>query len=134
MPPEAVPLQELERVWYRRTGRSWRPLARRGALVILMLSPLVAAGIALAVALAIDTSLVNRFAIVVGAALLGLAVGPLMDLVLEHFDRSYARGAYTYQIWALRRGSPVLLLETDDALKFGQTYRTIERALDRRGR
>jgi hypothetical protein len=101
---------------------------------MVLLLPLGAAAVALAVALLIDTSLVNRLTIVAAAALLGLAVGPLMDLILEHFDRSYARGARTYQIWATWRGAQVLLLETDDALRFGQTYRAIERAIEQRPR
>jgi hypothetical protein len=97
-----------------------------------MLSPLVAAAIALAVALLVDISLTNRFAIVLIAALLGLAAAPLMDLILEYFDRSYAKGAHRYEIWATWRGAPVLLLETDDALRFGQTYRAIERVIEQR--
>jgi Family of unknown function (DUF6232) len=118
-------------VWYRKGSRSWRGLAHRGALGLLMLSPLVAAGLALAVALLIDTSAINRVAIVLVAALLGLAAAPLTDLILEFFDRSYAKGAHRYQIWGTWRGSPVLLLETDDALRFGQTYRAIARAIER---
>jgi Family of unknown function (DUF6232) len=128
-----VPVHELERVWYRKGSRSWRGLANRGALGILMLSPLVAAVIALAIALLIDTSIVNRIAIVLAAALLGLAAAPLTDLILEYFDRSYARGAHRYQIWATWRGAPVLLLDTDDALRFGRMYRAIERAMERQG-
>lgn len=125
-------MHELERVWYRRGARSWRVLARRGALGVLLTVPLVAAGIAVAVAMSIDTSVVNRVSIVLGAALLGLAAGPVMDLLLEHFDRSYARGARRYEIWATWRGRPVLLLATDDALRFGQTYRALERAIESR--
>jgi hypothetical protein len=133
-PQGTVPVHELERVWYRKGRRSWRAPARRGALGLLMLSPLVAAGVALAVALLVDTSVTGRFVIVLIAALLGLAAAPLADLILEYFDRSYAKGGRQYEIWATWRGSPVLLLETDDALRFGQTYRAIERAIERRGR
>ena len=132
-PQGTVPVHELERVWYRKGSRSWRGLAHRGALGLLMLSPVVAAAIALAVALLIDTSVVNRVAIVLVAALLGLAAAPLADLILEYFDRSYARGAHRYQIWGTWQGDAVLLLETDDALRFGQAYRAIERAMERRG-
>jgi hypothetical protein len=132
-PQGTVPVHELDRVWYRKGSRSWRGLAHRGALGLLMLSPLCAAGIALAVALRIDTAVINRIAIVLAAALLGFAAAPLADLILEYFDRSYAKGAHRYQIWAMWRGAPVLLLETDDALRFGQMYRTIERAIEQRG-
>jgi hypothetical protein len=123
-------LVELDRVWHQRGPRSWRTVARRGALGAILLGPLVAAAIALAIALNIETSFVNKLVLVVVAALLGLAVAPLMDLVLEHFDRSYARGAHTYQICAHWRGRPVVLVETDDALRFGQIYRALQRALE----
>jgi uncharacterized protein DUF6232 len=131
-PQGTVPVAELERVWYRKGTRSWRGPARRSALGLLMLSPLVAAAAALAVALLIDTSLTNRFAIVLTATLLGFAAVPLADLTLEYFDRSYAKGGHRYEIWATWRGAPVLLLETDGALRFGQTYRAIERVVERR--
>jgi hypothetical protein len=129
-PQGTVPVAELERVWYRKSGRSWRGLARRGALGLVMLAPVAAAAVALAVALLLDTSALNRVAIVLAAALLGLAAAMLMDVLLEHFDRSYAKGAHRYEIWATWRGAPVLLLETDDALRFGQAYRAIQRAVE----
>jgi hypothetical protein len=126
----SYPLVELDRVWHQRGPRSWRTIARRGALGALLLGPLVAAAIALAIALNIEASFVTKLVVVVVAALLGLAVAPLMDLVLEHIDRSYARGAHTYQICARWRGATVLLVETDDALRFGQIYRALQRALE----
>jgi hypothetical protein len=126
----SYPLVELDRVWHQRGPRSWRTVARRGALGALILGPLVAAAIALAIALTIETSFVNKLAVVVAAALLGLAVAPLMDLVLGHFDKSYARGAHIYQICAHWRGAAVLLVETDDALRFGQIYRALQRAFE----
>jgi hypothetical protein len=124
---------ELDRVWHERGPRSWRAVARRGTLAAVLLGPLVAAAIAFVIALSIDVSVGDRLALVVGAGLLGLAGAPLMDLVLEHFDRSYARGAHTYQIHARWRGTTVLLLETNDALRFGQVYRAIQRALESLG-
>jgi hypothetical protein len=126
----SYPLVELDRVWHQRGPRSWRAVARRGALGAILVGPLVAAAIALVIALNIEASPLNKLAMVVAAALLGLVVAPLMDLVLEHFDRSYARGAHTYQICAHWRGSPVLLVETNDALRFGQIYRALQRALE----
>jgi Family of unknown function (DUF6232) len=131
-PQGTVPADQLERVWYRKSGRSRRGLVRRGALGLLMLAPLAAAAGALAVALLLDTSAINRLAIVLAAALLGLVAAMLMDVLLEHFDRSYAKGAHRYEIWATWRGAPVLLLKTDDELRFGQAYRAIQRAVERR--
>ncbi|HEY2949095.1 MAG TPA: DUF6232 family protein [Micromonosporaceae bacterium] len=125
------PLAELTRVWHRRGARSWRTLAGRGALGLALLVPLVTAGIGLVVALLIDASLGGRILLVLGACLVGLLAGPLADVLLERVDRSYARGAHTVEIWATWRGAPVLLLRTEDALRFGQIYRALQRASER---
>lgn len=130
-PHGTVPIHELERVWYRKGARSWRGPLRRGALGLLLACPLLTAGIAFMVALLIDISPMYRVALVLAAALLGFTVVPLMDLVLEFFDRSYAKGSHTYEIWGIWRGAPVLLLRTDDALQFGQTYRAIARTIEK---
>jgi hypothetical protein len=127
----AYPLHELTRVWHRRGGRSWPAVFGRGALGVAMLGPLVAAAIGIVVALRLDLSLGNTVAVVLAACLVGLAAAPVADFVLERMDRSYARGTHRHEIWALWRGGPVLLLETGDALRFGQVYRALERALPR---
>ncbi|HEY3010331.1 MAG TPA: DUF6232 family protein [Micromonosporaceae bacterium] len=125
------PLVELTRVWHRRGARSWRRVAGRGALGLALLVPLATAAIGLVVALLIDASLGARILLVLGACLVGLLAGPLADVLLERVDRSYARGAQTLEIWATRRGAPVLLVRTDDALRFGQIYRALQRASER---
>ncbi|HEU4425704.1 MAG TPA: DUF6232 family protein [Pilimelia sp.] len=127
----SFPLAELARVWHRRGSRSWRALAGRGALGVAMLVPLALAGIGLAVALSFDASTNVTVALVGGALLVGLGVGPLADFLLEYMDRSYARGAHAHEIWADWRGSPVLLLRTSDALRFGKVYRALQRAIER---
>ena len=45
-------------------------------------------------------------ALVGGVVLVGLAVGPLADFLLERMDRSYARGSRALEIWARGRGRP----------------------------
>ena len=45
-------------------------------------------------------------------------------------DRSYARGSRQLEIWARWRGREVRLLSTRDALRFGQIYRALQRAME----
>jgi hypothetical protein len=124
------PVRGLSRVWHERGRRSWRVTARRGALGAAMAGPIVAAVLGLLLALSLDASLTITVALVGVACLVGLAAGPLADILLEHMDRSYARGAHDMRIWAEIRGRPVLLLQTRDALRFGQIYRALQRAVE----
>ena len=48
----------------------------------------------------------------------------------ELVDRSYDRGSRDLEIWARVRGADVLLLRTDNAQRFGQIYRALQRALE----
>jgi hypothetical protein len=126
----AYALAEFARVWHRRGERSWRAVAGRGALGLAMLAPVGLGLVGLAVALSVDASAPTRVAMVLGAVLVGFLAGPLADVLLEHMDRSYARGSREIEIWALWRGRPVLLLRTADQLRFGKIYRALQRALD----
>jgi hypothetical protein len=123
-------LAELARVWHRRGERSWRALAGRGALGLAMLVPVGLGLIGVAVGLSIDASPTVTVAMVLGAVLVGFLAGPLADVLLEHLDRSYARGSREVEIWALWRGREVLLLRTGDQLRFGKIYRALQRALE----
>ncbi|MDQ7909814.1 DUF6232 family protein [Phytohabitans sp. ZYX-F-186] len=124
------PLGELARVWHSKGARSWRAIAGRGAIGAALLGPLVAAALGIVVAVTVHASLSVTIAIVGVSCLVGLGVGPLADFLLEHMDRSYARGSRSLEIWATWRGQPVLLLQTGDALRFGQIYRALQRALE----
>ncbi|GAA4675867.1 DUF6232 family protein [Phytohabitans rumicis] len=126
----SYPLRELVRVWHSRGARSWRAVAGRGALGAAMVGPLVAAAIGILVAVLLHSSITVTIAIVGVSCLIGLAAGPLADVLLEQMDRSYTRGARQLEIWATWRGQPVLLLETGDALRFGKIYRALQRALE----
>lgn len=126
----AYPLAALDRVWHLRGARKWRTLAGRGALSAALIGPLVTAAIGIAVAIQLDASVTTTIAVVGGSVLVGLAAVPLADFLLDRFDRSYDRGAHDLQIWADFRGRPVLLLQTGDALRFGQVYRALQRALE----
>lgn len=127
----SFPLAEISLVWHQRGNRSWRILAGRGAIGAAMAGPLVAAVLGAAVALWLHRSPTVTIAIVGASVLVGLGVGPLADFLFEHLDRSYARGSRQLEIWARWRGEPVRLLETRDALRFGQIYRALQRAMER---
>jgi hypothetical protein len=126
----SYPLRSLARVWHRRGSRSWSAVAGRGAIGIALLGPLVAAAIGIVVAFSIDASPTVTVALVGGSILVGLAFGPVADLLLERMDRSYARGAHALEIWAQVDGRPTMLVQTPDALRFGQIYRALQRALE----
>ncbi|MEV5768412.1 DUF6232 family protein [Micromonospora sp. NPDC052213] len=123
-------LADISMVWHRRGSRSWRVLAGRGAIGAALAGPLVAAALGIALALTLDRSLSVTVAIVGASVLVGLAVGPVADFLFEHLDRSYARGSRQLEIWARWRGQPVRLLCTGDALRFGQIYRAVQRAVE----
>ncbi|MEV0722796.1 DUF6232 family protein [Micromonospora purpureochromogenes] len=126
------PLAEIGLVWHQRGSRSWRVLVGRGALGAALAGPLVAAVLGVALAVWLHRSLTVTVAIVGASVLVGLAVGPLADFLFEHLDRSYARGSRQLEMWARWRGRPVLLLRTGDALRFGQVYRAVQRAMESR--
>ncbi|WP_422771004.1 DUF6232 family protein [Plantactinospora sp. WMMC1484] len=126
----SYPLTEVDQVWHVRGGRSWGNLAGRGALLAAIAGPLVAAVLGLLIAVRLHTSLTVSIAIVGASVLVGLAVAPVADYLLEHVDRTYTRGAYRREIWAQWRGAPVRLLTTGDALRFGRIYRALERAVE----
>ncbi|MFF0654161.1 MULTISPECIES: DUF6232 family protein [Micromonospora] len=126
----SYPLAELTSVWHRRGDRSWRVLAGRGAIGAALAGPLVAAVLGIALAVWLQRSAVVTIAIVGASVLAGLAVGPLADFLFEHLDRSYARGSREMEMWAQWRGRPVRLLHTRDAMRFGQVYRAVQRAME----
>ncbi|GIJ29298.1 hypothetical protein Vqi01_44600 [Micromonospora qiuiae] len=127
---DAYPLTEITEVWHHRGSRSWRVLAGRGALGAAMIGPVVAAVAGIALAVWLDGSATLTVAIIGVSILTGLAAGPLADQLFEHFDRSYARGSRPREVWIRWRGHPVRLLRTPDALRFGQIYRALQRALE----
>ncbi|MGC4855882.1 DUF6232 family protein [Micromonospora sp. DT4] len=123
-------LAEITVVWHRRGTRSWRVLAGRGAIAAALAGPLVAAVLGIGVAIWLHRSPTVTIAVVGASVLVGLAVGPVADFLFEHLDRSYARGSRQLEIWARWRGQPVRLLRTGDALRFGQIYRAVQRAME----
>ncbi|WBB82061.1 DUF6232 family protein [Micromonospora sp. WMMD882] len=125
------PLAEITQVWHQKGSRSWRVLAGRGAIGAAMAGPLVAALLGVALAVWLHRSWTVTIAIVGASVLVGLAVGPVADVLFELMDRSYARGSRQREIWIRWRGQPVRLVHTADALRFGQIYRALQRAMER---
>jgi Family of unknown function (DUF6232) len=123
-------LGDFAQVWHRQGRRSWSAVAGRGALGIAMIIPLVIGAVGVLVALVINASTATTVALIGGGILIGLAAAPLSDVLLEFVDRSYDKGSRRREIWARIRGSEVLLLDTDNAQRFGQIYRALQRALD----
>lgn len=124
------PLRELVRVWHVRGRRSWRRLANRGMLAAAVIGPLVAAAIGVLIAILLSTSFGVTVAIAAVCCLLGFCAVPVADVLLNRMDRSYDRGARKLEIWATWHGRAVLLLATDDAHRFGQIYRALQRAME----
>ncbi|MFG2045865.1 DUF6232 family protein [Micromonospora sp. NPDC048935] len=123
-------LTDITMIWHRRGTRSWRVLVGRGAIGAALAGPLVAAALGIALAVWLHRSPTVTIAIVGASVLVGLAVGPVADFLFEHLDRSYTRGSRQLEIWARWRGQPVRLLRTGDALRFGQIYRAVQRAVE----
>ncbi|MEV6298509.1 DUF6232 family protein [Actinoplanes sp. NPDC051861] len=123
-------LPDLIRVWYTRGSRSWGVIAWRGALGLTILLPLLAGGFAITVALLMDAALTTVLTVLVAGILIGLAVVPVADLLLERMDASYDRGSRSLEIWGHVHGGDVLLLRTDNAQRFGRIYRALQRALE----
>ncbi|MEU4619114.1 DUF6232 family protein [Actinoplanes sp. NPDC023801] len=123
-------LPELIQVWYTKGTRSWGVVAWRGALGLAMLLPLLVGALAVLLAVLMDLSIGTTAAMVVGGVLLGLAVVPVADLLLERVDRSYDRGTRTLEIWGRVRDGDVLLMRTNNAQRFGRVYRALQRALE----
>ncbi|SCL19981.1 DUF6232 family protein [Micromonospora inyonensis] len=128
---QRFPLAEISEVWHQRGSRSWRVLAGRGVIGAAMAGPLVAAVLGIALAIWLHRSWTVTIAIVGASVLVGLAVGPVADVLFERLDRSYARGSRQWEIWIRWQGRPVRLVRTADALRFGQIYRALQRAMER---
>ncbi|AEV88284.1 hypothetical protein ACWT_7274 [Actinoplanes sp. SE50] len=123
-------LPEVRRIWHTRGARSWSVIARRGALGLAILSPLAVGALAVVVALLLHTDALHTVAMLIGGVLVGLAVVPVADLLLERVDRSYDAGSRTIEIWGRVPAGDVLLLRTTNAQRFGRIYRALLRALE----
>lgn len=62
-----------------------------------------------------------------------LALTPFLEVPLGWLDRSYDRGSGVYELWVQRQGQELMLLQISDALRFGQIYRAVQRAVEQHG-
>jgi len=123
-------LGEFAQVWHKRGRRSWGAVAGRGALALAIGIPVLIGALGVLLAVLIDARLSTALALAGGGVLIGMAAAPLADVLLEAVDRSYDRGSRSLEIWGRVRGADVLLLRTDNAQRFGQIYRALQRALE----
>jgi hypothetical protein len=123
-------LDDLAQVWHRRGPRTWNAAAGRGALGLAMLAPIVVGLLGIVIALAVHASTAATVALIGGGVLVGLAAVPIADVLLDRVDRSYDRGNRNLEIWGRVGGREVLLLRTENAQRFGQIYRALQRALE----
>jgi hypothetical protein len=132
-------ISELTYVWHARGRGSARARSRllgRGVLIFLLsVPPLVA--VVCVVALAYSAQ--DRGEWILAAAIVGvcavaaLALTPFLELPLSWLDRSYDRGSGTHELWVQHRGQEIMLVRTSDALRFGQIYRAVQRAVEQQG-
>ncbi|WP_027644453.1 DUF6232 family protein [Salinispora oceanensis] len=130
-----VPIAEIRYVWHTkgRTTLAVRGrLLSRGVLVLLLSLPPLAAVVC---ALSLVWSAPERgwlpvLLTLAGCLLLALAAVPFLEIPLGWLDRSYERGNRVHELWVQAQGRELLLLRTPDALRFGQIYRAVQRAVE----
>lgn len=136
---QTVRLPDVTYVWHAK-GRTTlalrgRKLGRGVLILLLSLPPLVALVCVLSLAWsAQDRGNWTLALIVLAACAVGaLLLAPFLELPLNWLDRSYERGDRVHELWVQHRGQDVLLLTTPDALRFGQIYRAVQRAVEQQG-
>ncbi|MEU5720661.1 DUF6232 family protein [Micromonospora sp. NPDC047738] len=134
-----VILADVTYVWHARGPTTLAVRSRvlgRGVLVLLLsLPPLVAVVCVLSLAWAAQDRGNWQLALVVlaGCAIAALALTPFLEVPLGWLDRSYDRGNRVHELWVQHHGREVMLLRTPDALRFGQIYRAVQRAVEQQG-
>ncbi|MEH0933612.1 DUF6232 family protein [Micromonospora psammae] len=135
----AVRLSDVTYVWHARGATTMAVRGRvlgRGVLVLLLsLPPLVALVCVVSLAWsAQDRGNWQLALIILAACAVGaLALTPFLELPLSWLDRSYERGNRVHELWVQHHGQEVLLVRTPDALRFGQIYRAVQRAIEQQG-
>jgi Family of unknown function (DUF6232) len=134
-----IALSDVTFVWHARGQKTLAVRGRvlgRGVLVLLLsLPPLVALVCVLSLAYtAQDRGNWKMALIVLAACAVGaLALTPFLEIPLGWLDRSYERGSHVHELWVQHHGWEQLLLRTPDALRFGQIYRAVQRAVEQQG-
>jgi hypothetical protein len=130
------PVRDLLQVWHQRAPGTTRTRSRLLGRVVLVLIisalPLgaVVCGISLFYS-AQDRASWGLAAVVVAVCVVGaIALAPLAELPLSWLERSYDRGVGVHELWVRLPDRDVMLLRTSDALRFGQIYRAVQRAVE----
>ncbi|MEW2381299.1 DUF6232 family protein [Micromonospora sp. NPDC047707] len=134
----AVAIADVTYVWHAK-GRTTlavrgRVLGRGVLVLVLSLPPLVAVVCALSLAWSVpDRGWLPVLITLVACVVLALALTPFLEIPLGWLDRSYERGNRVHELWVQAHGREMLLLRTPDALRFGQIYRAVQRAVEQHG-
>ncbi|MEU7758295.1 MULTISPECIES: DUF6232 family protein [Micromonospora] len=133
---QAVALADVTYVWHARGTTTLAVRGRvlgRGVLVLLLsLPPLVAVVCVLSLAWSAQDRGEWKLALIILAAfvVVGLALTPFLEVPLGWLDRSYERGNRVHELWVQHHGRETMLVRTPDALRFGQIYRAVQRAVE----
>ncbi|MEU8260724.1 DUF6232 family protein [Micromonospora sp. NPDC048999] len=131
-----VRLADITYAWHARGATTLAVRGRvlgRGVLVLLLsLPPLVALVCVLSLAWAAQDRGNWKLALIILAAFVvgGLVLHPFLEVPLGWLDRSYERGSQVHELWVQHHGKEVMLLRTPNALRFGQIYRAVQRAIE----
>ena len=132
----AVPIADVTYVWHVRGAGNARTRSRllgRGVLIFLLsIPPLVGVVCVLSLAFAAqDRGEWKLAATILAVCVVGaLALTPFLELPLGWLDRSYERGTGVHELWVQYHNRETMLLRTSDALRFGQIYRAVQRAVE----
>ncbi|MDH6465262.1 hypothetical protein M2302_005463 [Micromonospora sp. A200] len=135
----AIRIADVTYVWHARGATTLAVRGRvlgRGVLVLLLsLPPLVALICVVSLAWSAQDRGNWKLALVIlaGCAVGALALTPFLELPLSWLDRSYERGNRVHELWVQHHGQEVMLVRTPDALRFGQIYRAVQRAVEHQG-
>ncbi|WP_446213055.1 DUF6232 family protein [Micromonospora sp. IBSANI012] len=135
----AVRIADVTYVWHARGATTLAVRGRvlgRGVLVLLLsLPPLVALVCVVSLAWSAQDRGNWKLALVIlaGCAVGALALTPFLEVPLSWLDRSYERGNRVHELWVQHHGQEMMLVRTPDALRFGQIYRAVQRAVEHQG-
>ncbi|TDC38595.1 hypothetical protein E1211_06820 [Micromonospora sp. 15K316] len=131
-----IALADVTYVWHARgratLGVRGRVLGRGVLVLLLSLPPLVA----LICVVSLVWSAQDRgewtlaLLILAGCVVGALVLTPFLEVPLGWLDRSYERGSQVHELWVQHHGHEELLVRTPDALRFGQIYRAVQRAVE----
>ncbi|PZG22862.1 hypothetical protein C1I95_04525 [Micromonospora craterilacus] len=134
-----IPIREVTYVWHAKGRTTLAVRSRvlgRGVLVLLLsLPPLVGLICILSLAWSAQDrgEWVPALVVLTACVVIALALVPFLEIPLGWLDRSYERGNRVHELWVQYQRQEVLVLRTPDALRFGQIYRAVQRAVEQQG-